>query len=290
MDSSVPTPWHILHSPEAALDRVTPAAASRVVFSFPHSGRYYPDSFIHQARPKGLGLRISEDAFVDDMVGFGADLPVHGLRINYPRAFVDVNRNPLELDRRLIRGELPKGALSQSSRVKAGYGVVARCLNADQEIYTHPLDMAEVRRRINLIHQPYHRALTQVLIDARRLTGQAILIDWHSMPSSSVKGFDAADKGPDIVLGTLHGESCSLGLARLIRARFEAEGLNVGMNKPFAGGYILERYGRPAEGVEAVQIEVNRALYMDEDTFERREGFQRLSTIFRTLTQELIAL
>lgn len=266
-----------------------PSRPSRVVFSFPHSGRYYPESFIQQARPKGIRLRQSEDAYIDEMAGFGPDLPVHGLRTHYPRAFIDVNRNPLELDRRLIRGDLPKGALSQSSRVRAGYGVVARCLSAEDDIYSGHLDMSEVQRRIELIHKPYHQALTQILSEARRVQGQALLIDCHSMPSASVMGVHGGGKAPDVVLGTLHGESCSPSLTRKVREHFEKAGLSVTMNKPFAGGYILEQYGRPADGVEAVQIEINRALYMDEATLEKHDGFDRLSDLLQALTTELNA-
>jgi N-formylglutamate amidohydrolase len=287
MDTHVPLPWHIVHSPDKAWERIAPLKPSRVVFSFPHSGRYYPDSFIEQARPKGIRLRQSEDAYIDDMAGFGPAMPVHGLRTHYPRAFIDVNRNPLELDRRLIRGELPKGALSQSSRVRAGYGVVARCLSAEDDIYSVPLDMDEVQRRIDLIHTPYHQTLTRMLADARRVNGCALLIDCHSMPSASVTGLNGEGKVPDVVLGTLHGESCSAALVRKVRERFETAGLTVAMNKPFAGGYILEQYGRPAQGIEAVQIEINRALYMEEATLERHEGFARLSALFKALSDDL---
>ena len=287
MLNAAPTPWHLLHSEDQAFAVVRPRVPSRVVYSLPHSGRYYPDSFIHQARLQGSALRASEDAFVDEMVPFSADDGSSGLACHYARAFCDVNRNALELDARLIRGDLPKAALGLSARVKAGYGVIARCLSANQDIYRQPLDMAEVNRRLDLIYHPYHRTLQTLLREARAAGGRAVLVDWHSMPSSAVT--QAGAVRPDIVLGTLHGESCSEVLVRTVRRALEGQGLRVGLNKPFAGGYIVEHYGRPGDGVEAIQIEINRALYMDEVALTPTAGLERLRGAFAELTRTLVA-
>ena len=290
MLNAAPTPWHLLHSEDQAFavvrPRVLPRAPSGVVYSLPHSGRYYPDSFIHQARLQGSALRASEDAFVDEMVPFSQDDGISGIACHYARAFCDVNRNALELDARLIRGDLPKAALGLSARVKAGYGVIARCLSANQDIYRQPIDMAEVNRRLDLIYHPYHRQLQTLLREARAAAGRAVLVDWHSMPSSAVA--QAGGGRPEVVLGTLHGESCSEDLVRTIRRALEGQGLRVGLNKPFAGGYIVEHYGRPGDGVEAIQIEINRALYMDEAALTPTEGLQRLRTVFAELTRTLV--
>jgi N-formylglutamate amidohydrolase len=213
MDQQTPTAWHLLHTPDMGLEIVRPQGeATNLVYSLPHSGRYYPDSFVAEARLSGTTLRLSEDAWVDDMVGLTPELGVYGLIGRYARAFCDVNRNPLELDARLIRGELPKAALSLSARVKAGFGVVARRLSADLDIYRQPLDMAEVSRRIDLIHRPYHMALQALLREAGR-GGRVRLIDWHSMPSSALLHPSVNGMRPDIVLGTLHGESSAEGAA-----------------------------------------------------------------------------
>ncbi len=287
MADASPTPWHLVHSEAEAFAVVRPRAPSRVVYSLPHSGRYYPDSFIHQARLQGSALRASEDAFVDDMVPFSADAGVYGIACHYARAFCDVNRNALELDARLIRGDLPKAALGLSARVKAGYGVIARCLAANQDIYRQPLDMAEVNRRLDLIHRPYHDTLRGLLREAKRETGRAVLVDWHSMPSSALLHAGNAAARPDIVLGTLHGESASDELVRKVKAAFEAQGLRVGLNKPFAGGYIVEHYGRPDDGIEAIQVEINRALYMDEATLAPHDGLSRLRGVFAQVTTAL---
>ncbi len=286
MLSAPPTPWHLLHSEDQAFAVVRPPMSSGVVYSLPHSGRYYPDSFIYQARLQGSALRASEDAFVDEMVPFSSEAGISGIACHYARAFCDVNRNALELDARLIRGDLPKAALGLSARVKAGYGVIARCLSANQDIYRQPLDMAEVNRRLDLIYHPYHRMLQGLIREAKAATGRAVLIDWHSMPSSAVT--HAGGGRPDIVLGTLHGESCSDTLVRRVRGVLETQGLRVGLNRPFAGGYIVEHYGRPGDGVEAMQIEINRALYMDEATLTPTPGLERLRQVFAVLTKALV--
>src|SRR3569623_2070099 len=148
MNLAVPIPWHLLHSPQLGLDIVRPHVPSPIVYSIPHSGRYYPDSFVAEARPSGQALRASEDAWVDELVDVTHDSGVTSLMCRYARAFCDVNRNPLELDSRLIRGELPKAALSLSNRGKAGVGVIARRLSADEDIYRQPLDMVAVYRRL----------------------------------------------------------------------------------------------------------------------------------------------
>lgn len=290
MPDSLPTPWHIIHTTDLAADVVRPRRPSAVVYSLPHSGRYYPDSFMAQARQKGLALRTSEDAWVDEMVGLSPDLGVYGVACRYARAFCDVNRSALELDARLIRGDLPRATLSLSARVKAGFGVIARRLGPDQDIYTSALDMAEVNRRLDLIHTPYHEALRGLLAEAGRVARPVVLIDWHSMPSSALHSYGGAR--PDIVLGNRHGESCGDGLVRRVRSVLEGAGLRVGLNKPFAGGYIVETYGRPMGGgtaiaVEALQVEINRAIYMDEGTLEPHDGLQRLKAVFSDLTMIL---
>ena len=284
-----PRPWHLVHTADHAPVVVHPTEASRLIYSLPHSGRYYPDSFIAEARQTPQGLRVSEDAFVDDLVGIVPDLGVYGLTSRYARAFCDVNRNALELDARLIRGDLPRAALSLSARVKAGFGVIARRLSAEEDIYRQPLDMEEVNRRLDLIHRPYHAALKKLLAEARR-NGPALLIDWHSMPSAALNHFRAGEQKPDIVLGNRHGETCSEILVRRVRGVLEGAGLRVGLNRPFAGGYIVETYGRPAEGIEALQIEINRAIYMDEALLTPHAGAVRLKTVFHKLTDSLKAL
>ncbi|MFT4074124.1 MAG: N-formylglutamate amidohydrolase [Asticcacaulis sp.] len=288
MTETSPVPWHLVHTAAHAPILIRPQGASRLVYSLPHSGRYYPDSFIAEARQTPEGLRVSEDAFVDELVAVTPDTGVYGIVSRYARAFCDVNRNALELDARLIRGDLPRAALSLSARVKAGFGVIARRLSAEEDIYRQPLDMPEVNRRLDLIHRPYHEALKGLLAEARR-AGPVVLVDWHSMPSAALNQFRAGEAKPDIVLGNRHGETCSEGLVRQVRGVLEAAGLRVGLNRPFAGGYIVEAYGKPGAGIEALQIEINRALYMDEASLTLHSGADRLKPVFQTLTEKLKA-
>ncbi len=287
MNDVSPTPWQFVHKPSDALTVVRPQSGeSSLVYSLPHSGRYYPDSFIAEARPVGSALRASEDAYVDEIVDLAPELGVYGLACHYARAFCDVNRNALELDARLIRGELPKAALSLSSRVKAGFGVIARRLSAQQDIYRHSIDMAEVNLRLDLIYRPYHATLQALIADAKA-SGPVTLIDWHSMPGAALSQMNGAK--PDIVLGNLHGESCGEDLVQRVKTCLERQGLRVGLNRPFAGGYIVEHYGRPKDGVSALQIEINRAIYMDEASLEPTDGLLKLKRICRDLTAQLLA-
>jgi N-formylglutamate amidohydrolase len=290
MEAASPQPWQFMHTPDAAVTVVAGAHGSPLVYSLPHSGRIYPDSFIAASRLSPQALRGSEDAFVDQLVDPEAQA-VPAVIARYARAFCDVNRHPLELDARLIRGELPKSALSLSARVKAGYGVIARRLSADQDIYRQPLDMDEVNLRLELIHRPYHEALLTCLLKARAAARDqrrpALLIDWHSMPGAAMAYMGDSAK-PDIVLGDRHGLSCSPALTRHVRRYFEAQGLRVGLNKPFAGGYIVEHYGRPAAGLEALQIEIHRAIYMDEASLRLKDGAAHLKAVFTGLRDELL--
>ncbi|MGN6424854.1 MAG: N-formylglutamate amidohydrolase [Asticcacaulis sp.] len=283
-------PWQAVHRPDDAVTVIAPDAPCPLVYSLPHSGRIYPDSFVAASRLSPEALRGSEDAWVDALVAPEAQ-GVHAVIAHYARAFCDVNRHPLELDARLIRGELPKSALSLSARVKAGYGVIARRLSADQDIYHQPLDMDEVNQRLDLIHRPYHEALLTALLRAREAARQqgrnAILIDWHSMPGMALSYLGEAPR-PDIVLGDRHGASCSSALVRHVKRFFEAKGLRVGVNKPFAGGYIVEHYGRPSAGMEALQIEIHRAIYMDEASLRLNADAPRLQAVFVALTASLM--
>lgn len=263
-----------------AVDVRRPAVSgSGLVFGLPHSGAYLPAAFVAAARYDAPHLRMTEDAFVDALVGFEALEGVWAVRANYSRAYVDVNRHPLELDPRLIRGALPKGALSQSLRVRSGYGVIPRCLSGGREIHAQPIAYDEAVQRLEAVHTPYHRALTEVLTEAKSAHGRVTLIDWHSMPSGTLKGAPGAASSArlaDIVLGDLHGEACAPGLTASVRQVFEAHGFRVAHNHPFAGGYTLERYAQPHKGVEALQIELNRGLYMDEATLTLSPQAERM--------------
>ena len=252
------------------------AAGAPFVFASPHSGRDYPDELMAAAALDGAAIRRSEDAFVDELIG---SAPAHGVSViaaRYARAFVDVNREAYELDPAMFEDELPPFARARTARVAAGLGSIAKVVGEGQEIYRRKLTFAEARRRIEGVHRPYHQALAALLEAARRAHGRAALIDWHSMPSAASADPGPGRKGADMVLGDRFGSACGAGLTRMVERELEAMGYRVARNAPYAGGYTTEFYGRPAEGVHALQIEINRGLYVNEKTLQPHAGFARL--------------
>jgi N-formylglutamate amidohydrolase len=236
-----------------------PRLAAPLVFDSPHSGSRYPRAFLAASRLDPLTLRRSEDAFVDELflpcVALGAPL----LRARFPRAFLDLNREPFELDPRMFDGPLPDYANTRSLRVAAGLGTIPRVVGDAQPIYRERVAVADALARVAALHRPYHQRLAGLIERTRTRFGVAILIDCHSMPST------LAEAGAvDIVLGDRFGASAAPWVVEALESALLASGYRVRRNKPYAGGYITEHYGLPAAGRHAVQIEVNRALYMDE--------------------------
>lgn len=250
------------------------ALAGPVICNSPHSGCDYPASFIAQSRLDLSTLRKSEDAFVDalfaDSVRYGVPL----MRAHFPRAFLDVNREPYELDPRMFDGRLPAFANTRSLRVAGGLGTIARIVGDAREIYESRLPVNEALARIEQYYKPYHRALRELIVNAQRQYGLAVLIDCHSMPSNA-NGRDERPRA-DIVLGDRYGTSCAPLVTDVIEESLREMGYTVLRNKPYAGGFITEHYGDPASGLHAVQIEVNRALYMDEREYRKNERFETL--------------
>jgi N-formylglutamate amidohydrolase len=222
-----------------------------------------------------VALRRSEDAFVDELfapiVGLGAPL----MTARFPRAYLDVNREPYELDPRMFEGRLPPFANTRSMRVAGGLGTIPRIVADGQEIYRGRLSVDEGLRRIEWLYKPYHRMLRQLVHRTARSFGRAVLIDCHSMPSTSLAKEEAAKA--DVVLGDRYGTSCSTVLTDLVEAALRSRGYAVVRNKPYAGGFITEHYGEPALGRHTLQIEVNRALYMDERSLARRPDLPKVA-------------
>jgi N-formylglutamate deformylase len=248
---------------------------SPVIFNSPHSGSVYPREFLSASRLDIATLRRSEDSFVDELilgvVGRGHPL----MRAHFPRCYVDVNREPYELDPRMFDGRLPSFANTRSMRVAGGLGTVARVVGDSQEIYGQRIPVDDAIRRIEGLYKPYHRALRRLFTRVHRDFGTAVLIDCHSMPSTA----GAKDERPraDIVLGDRYGTSCVAVVAETIDETLRGLGYAVSRNKPYAGGFITEHYGNPAVGLHAIQLEINRALYMDERRFERSAAFPSLA-------------
>jgi N-formylglutamate amidohydrolase len=240
-----------------------------VVFSSPHSGRNYPQSFLDNSRLDELTLRRSEDCYVDLLFERVLDLGAPLLLAHAPRAYVDVNREPYELDPRMFDGRLPAYANTRSMRVAGGLGTIARIVGEGQDIYRGRISVEDAMQRIETIHRPYHRALKELLLRTVQGFGRALLVDCHSMPSASLGPLTggAQDQArADIVLGDRYGTSCSAQVMSAFQHAFESAGFRVVRNRPYAGGYITEHYGHPRSGIHAIQIEINRAIYADEQT------------------------
>ncbi len=234
-----------------------------VVIASPHSGRDYPADFVAAARLDALGLRRSEDSFVDELV---AAAPAHGIPLlsaNFPRAFCDPNRERWELDPAMFEEALPAWVNTTSPRVGAGLGTIARIVASGESIYRRKLTFAEAERRVQDFWEPYHHALRGLIDTTRDRFGTCLLIDCHSMPAHGSGGRNGV--GPaDFVLGDAHGTSCSPRIVRLVERVLAGQGYAVRRNDPYSGGFVTRHYGRPREHVHVLQIEVARALYMDE--------------------------
>ncbi len=258
-----------------------------VVLNSPHSGSCYPEAFLAASRLDKQAIRRSEDSYIDELFANAAALGAPLLKANFPRAWLDVNREPYELDPKMFAGSLPTYANVRSVRVAGGLGTIARVVSESEEIYHGPLNVQDALARIDGLYKPYHRALRELVLQTRATFGVAVLIDCHSMPST-VRGM-AGRTRPDIVLGDRYGTSCSTDVTGLIAGVLGAMGYSVGRNKPYAGGFITEHYGQPARGLHAVQIEFNRALYMDERSLAPTARFETLKADLAAMMQKLIA-
>jgi N-formylglutamate amidohydrolase len=256
-----------------------------IIFNSPHSGSVYPREFLLASRLDVATLRRSEDSFVDELTlgVVGAGYPL--MRAHFPRCYVDVNREPYELDPRMFDGRLPSFANTRSMRVAGGLGTVARVVGDSQEIYGQRIPVDDAIRRIEGLYKPYHRTLRRLFTRVHRDFGAAVLIDCHSMPSTA----GAKDERPraDVVLGDRYGTSCVAVVAETVEATLRGRGYVVSRNKPYAGGFITEHYGNPAAGLHAMQLEINRALYMDERRFERSASFSALAADLELLAGRL---
>jgi N-formylglutamate amidohydrolase len=270
--------------PDAApfsIRRPDPDVIAPLVFASPHSGRLYPKDMMAASALDAASIRRSEDALVDGLIDSATSYGASVIAAAYARAYIDVNREPYELDASMFEDELPDFARGRSARVAAGLGSIARIVAEGQEIYARKLTFAEAAQRIEAVHRPYHAALGGLLSEAKAKFGLALLVDWHSMPQAAARTLaqsgDFAGLGTcDLVLGDRFGAACAPRITALVEAEFEAMGYRVARNAPYAGGYTTEFYGRPQAGVHALQVEINRCLYLDEATLEPHEGYARL--------------
>jgi len=256
-----------------------------LVFASPHSGQHYPDAMREALCVPLIDLQRTEDAFVDELIAPGREVGSGVLTARYARGFVDLNRDPLELDRRMFDGAPPRRCGLPGPRVEAGLGCIPRVGARGQTIYRGRLDPREGEARLRDVHDAYHAHLSDELKRLRSQHGQAFLIDCHSMPSRQPGRRPLAE----IVLGDRFGSSCSPKLTSLVETRFRRLGYSVARNAPYAGGYTTLRYGRPRRGIHALQIEIRRDLYMDEVRVARSERFSRLASHMGQLIAEIAA-
>lgn len=256
-----------------------------VVVSSPHSGRYYPWNFMNRTVLDDRAVRSSEDAFIDQLVEAAPSMGAPLLVAELPRAYIDLNRSTDELDPAVIEGvRYP----AQNPRIASGLGVIPRVVANGRAIYSGKIARAEADDRIEKVWRPYHTCLGQLVRRAEQHFGEAILLDFHSMPHEALDG--TCRKGvrrPEVVLGDRFGAAAASRIVDRLEAAFLAAGLVVSRNAPFAGAFVTQHYGRPAAGRHAVQIEIDRSLYMDERLIQPNSNFEALRQVITGVLSEM---
>lgn len=258
-----------------------------VVFASPHSGREMPEGFLEGSILDLQQIRSSEDAFVDELYSAAPALGAPLFIAKASRAFVDLNRSADELDPSLIEGLTRK---TTNPRVVSGLGVIPRVVANGRHIYQGKLTLAEAHARISGYWRPYHDGLQAMIDDTARAFGEVILVDCHSMPHEALDNVNTDGGRPDIVIGDRFGASCREDISERIATAFAARGFRVARNVPFAGAFITQHYGRPSIGRHAIQIEINRALYMDEKRIEPNAHFDQVRSLITDTLRDLIAI
>ncbi len=258
-----------------------------MIFASPHSGREYPSAFLAQAVLDRRAIRSSEDAFVDELFGMAPDLGAPLLAARAPRAFIDLNRAADELDPAVIEGLM---RVPHNPRISSGLGVIPRVVAGGRSIYRGKLSLAEAEARLKRFWHPYHQALGGLVEEVRAEFGQAVLIDCHSMPHEAIEAHTRpGQQRPEVVLGDRYGATAGREVMERVEAAFAGAGLRVGRNAPFAGAYVAQAYGRPSRGVHVVQVEIDRALYMDEARIEPLAGFGAFRALIAGVVAELVS-
>lgn len=263
-----------------------PEVTTPVVVASPHSGRHYPVAFLRATVLDERMVRSSEDAFMDMLV---ADAPALGaplLAAEYPRAYLDLNRSPDELDPGVIDGV---GRVMQTPRISSGLGVIPRVVANGRAIYRGKLTRAEAEARIRQVWTPYHATLERLMTQAQASFGQGVLLDFHSMPHEALDAVARPGaRRPEVVLGDRFGASAGSDLMDRLEQGFLDSGLAVSRNAPFAGAFMTQRYGRPGKGWHAVQIEIDRALYMNEVMIRPNGNFETMKRLVTRVLDRVI--
>ncbi|AEQ52712.1 N-formylglutamate amidohydrolase [Pelagibacterium halotolerans B2] len=274
------------YSDRPAFETVRPRRqVAPIIVNSSHSGRDYPERFLKLSRLNEMAIRQSEDAWVDEIFLRAPHMGLPLLRANFPRAYLDVNREPYELDPKMFREPLPEHFNTNSPRIAAGLGTIARIVSENRPIYRERLALEDALMRIEGIYKPYHKTLQTLLSETLGHFGVAVLIDCHSMPRLN-RGNDRT--APDVVLGDRYGTTCAPVLIDTVEAVFAGAGLKVARNRPYAGGHTIRAYGRPQYGIHAIQIEFSRHLYMHEITLQKHQGFSAMQKLAETLLATLV--
>ncbi|MCC5954746.1 MAG: N-formylglutamate amidohydrolase [Natronohydrobacter sp.] len=265
---------------------LTPSSA--VVFASPHSGRDYPEEFLSSSILEPTALRSSEDAYVDCFLRAASPAGAHVLLGGVPRAYVDYNRAATELDPALIAGVAAHGL---NPRISSGLGVIPRVVAGGRAIYRGKITRTEAEDRLRLFWHPYHAKLDELMTEQRKRFGRAILLDMHSMPRDAVSMNRQHNAlRPDIVLGDRFGAAAHSAITESVAAVFSAAGLRVARNSPFAGAYITQRHGTPSIGQHAIQIEIDRGLYLDERRVAPNGDFESFQRLMDQIVRNLVDL
>jgi N-formylglutamate amidohydrolase len=279
------------HPDTPPIEIVAPAAQRLpVILASPHSGTCYPSALLAASRLDPHALRRSEDSFVDEIFAAGAALGAPLLRARFARAYLDANREPYELDPAMFEDPLPDYVNAASPRVQVGLGTIARIVATGEDIYAGKLRFADALSRIDSLYRPYHRALGELIAATQLRFGYYLLLDCHSMPSTSGPQERGGRRRVDFVLGDCHGASCHGVVIETAQRLIAAKGYSVARNAPYAGGFTTGHYGRPRDGGHGLQIEINRSLYMDERTISRRPFMAQLAGDMRDLVAALGAI
>ena len=257
-----------------------------IVISSPHSGRSYSNEFLSSSQLNAIKIRTSEDPYVDEIYRGAVNIGIPTINALYPRAFVDPNRAASELDPNMFFGKVSN--YKPSPRVTAGYGVIPRCVASGVEIYSKEIPAIEATRRIETYYKPYHSNLALLIEETKSRFGKCLLLDCHSMPSKSTDSRENKNIGhKDIVLGDRFGKSCAPWITESSSLFFTKLGLSVSVNNPYAGAHITTHYGNPSKNVHALQIEINRNLYMNETNFTPTTGLAKISGIMQRFLEKI---
>lgn len=263
------------------------ALGAPIVVASPHSGRDYSRAFLASTLLDENSIRSSEDAYVDLLLDRVPRIGVPLLAAEAPRAYVDLNRAETEMDPALVQGVPKSGG---NPRVSSGLGVIPRVVAQGRSIYSGKLSQAEAARRIDEVWRPYHAQLSRLMADAHRVFGRAILLDFHSMPHEAIENAAPKGRAPEIVLGDRFSASADPGLSEAVERIFVDLGFRVARNAPFAGAYIAQSYGAPARGRHVIQVEIDRALYMDEQRLKPSDQFETMRDLLTDAVRQVCDL